>query len=57
MIDYSSACKYETIYKGPFAIRQYVDKWYGHIKIWCNKKLSIIYVALIHKYDTKVDDY
>ena len=56
MLNYNTACKYETPYKGSFFITQcfangMVTKQYGVIT---NRHIN---VALSHKYDTKVKDY
>ena len=57
MLNYIAAYKYKTPYKGPFFIMQCFDQCHGHITIWCDKKLSIIYIAISHKLDTKVEYY
>ena len=37
ILNYNTAYKYKTPYKGPFVISQCVEQWKSHIKIWCDK--------------------
>ena len=44
MLKYGAAYKYETPYTSPFVITQCVDKWHGHIFVWCDKN-EVLYTS------------